>query len=396
MKDQDKHLQTTAIHAGFKSDPQTGAVVPPLVLATTYDFGTTEHGRALFTGEEEGYVYTRWGNPTVDVLQKRVAVLEGGEAALATASGMAAIALSLTSILKAGDHIVSAKAIYPSAFALIEQKLAGFGIESTFVDATDLENVARAIRPNTRVLYCECPGNPLLALVDLEGLARLGREHNLVTICDNTFATPVNQRPLEWGIDVVIHSATKYLDGNGDCTGGMIIGNKEFIRHANIDTLRYYGGILSPFNSYLLLRGITTLPLRVRQHNANALKVARYLESHPRVARVMYPGLESFPQHALAVKQMTGGFGGMICFEVKDGFEAGARMMDRIKLFKLATSLGEVRTLISHPASTTHSVLPKEKRELQGISDGLIRLSVGIEDVDDIIADLEQAFAWTT
>jgi methionine-gamma-lyase len=332
----------------------------------------------------------------VDVLQKRVAALEAGEAALATASGMAAIALSLMSILKAGDYVVSAKTIYPSAFALIEQKLAAFGVESTFVDATDVENVARAIRPNTRVLYCECPGNPLLALIDLEGLARLGREHNAVTICDNTFATPVNQRPLEWGIDVVIHSATKYLDGSGDCTGGMIIGSKEFIRHANIDTLRYFGGILSPFNAYLLLRGITTLPLRVRQHNANALKVARYLESHPRVARVMYPGLESFPQHALAVKQMTGGFGGMICFEVAGGFEAGARMMDRVKLCALATSLGDVRTLISHPASTSHSVLTREQRELQGITDGLVRLSVGLEDVDDIIADLEQALTWTT
>ncbi|MGB8646651.1 MAG: aminotransferase class I/II-fold pyridoxal phosphate-dependent enzyme [Anaerolineae bacterium] len=393
MPDPRPGIQTIAIHAGAQSDPTTGAVVTPLYLSTTYDFGSTERGMALFSGEEQGYTYTRWGNPTVDVLQKRVAALEGGQAALATASGMTAIAMSLLSVLKAGDHIVSARALYPSAYHFIEHHLGSLGIESTFVDATDLKNVANAIRPNTRILYVESPANPLLALVDLEGVAQLGRAANAITICDNTFATPINQQPLKWGIEVVVHAATKYLDGHGDCVGGVIIGSEEFIRQANVGTLRYYGGILSPFNSYLILRGIQTLPLRMRQHNANALAVARYLESHPQVGWVSYPGLESHPQHALARKQMTGGYSGMICFEVRGGLETGARMMNRVKLCTLATSLGDVRSLISHPASTTHSVLPREKRELQGITDGLIRFSVGLEDVQDIIADLEQALA---
>ncbi len=394
MPEQQPGIQTIAIHAGARSDPTTGAVVTPLYLSTTYDFGSTERGMALFSGQEQGYTYTRWGNPTVDVLQKRIAALEGGASALATSSGMTAITMSLLSVLKSGDHVVAAKALYPSAYHFIEDHLGTLGIESTFVDATDLKNVDAAIRPNTRVLYVETPANPLLALVDLEGIAKLGRQAGAVTICDNTFATPINQQPLKWGIDVVVHAATKYLDGHGDCVGGAIVSSEEFVHHANVDTLRYYGGILSPFNSYLILRGIQTLPLRVRQHNANAMAVAEYLEAHPRVRWVSYPGLDSHPQHALAVKQMTGGFGGMICFEVEGGLETGARMMNRVRLCTLATSLGDVRSLISHPASTTHSVLPREKRELQGITDGLIRLSVGLEDVQDIIADLEQALSY--
>jgi methionine-gamma-lyase len=382
-------LQTTAIHAGEEPDPAHGAIVTPLYLATTFHFGSTERGAALFTGEEEGYVYTRWGNPTISVLEKRVAALEGAEAGLATASGMAAIVTSILANAKAGDHLVAAKAIYPSAYHLLDQNMRALGIETTFVDATDPQNVADALGPNTRVVYLETPGNPLLALSDLEMIGRIARAGGAISICDNTFATPVNQQPIRWGIDVVIHSATKYLNGHGDAIGGMILGKRDFIARARTGTLIHLGGVLSPFNSYLILRGTETLPLRVREHNANAFAVASFLEGHRHVNRVSYPGLPSHPQHALAKKQMTG-YGGMISFEVKGGLQGGARLMDRVKLCALATSLGDVRTLISHPASTTHSVISRESRELQGVTDGLVRLSVGLEDVQDIIADLDQ------
>jgi methionine-gamma-lyase len=389
MGEESRGLQTTAIHAGEKPDPTFGAVVTPLYFATTYHLGSTERGAALFSGEEDGYVYTRWGNPTVSVLENRVAALEGAEAGLAAASGMAAILTSILANVKAGEHIVSGKAIYPGAFHLMDQNLRAMAIETTFVDATDPQEIEAAVRPNTRVIYIETPANPLLALTDLESIAVIAKSKGLVTICDNTFATPVNQQPIKWGIDIVIHSATKYLNGHGDAVGGMILGNRDFITHARKEVLIQTGGVLSPFNSYLILRGTGTLPLRVRQHNANALAVADFLEHHPRVLWVSYPGLASHPQHTLAKKQMSG-YGGMISFELNGGIEAGARMMDRMKLCTLATSLGDVRTLISHPASTTHSPLSREVRELQGVTDGLVRLSVGLEDVQDIIQDLDQ------
>jgi methionine-gamma-lyase len=392
MDENSRGMQTTAIHAGEKPDPTFGAVVTPLYFATTYHLGSTERGAALFSGEEDGYVYTRWGNPTISVLEKRVAALEGAEAGLAAASGMAAILTSILANVKAGEHVISGKAIYPGAFHLMDQNLRALGIETTFVDATNPQNIEAAVRPNTRLIYLETPANPLLALSDLEAIGHIARSAGLVTVCDNTFATPVNQQPLKWGIDIVVHSATKYLNGHGDAIGGIVLGKSEFISRARSESLIQTGGVMSPFNSYLILRGTGTLPLRVRQHNANALAVAGFLESHPRVLWVSYPGLASHPQHALAKKQMSG-YGGMISFEVKGGIDAGARMMDSVKLCTLATSLGDLRTLISHPASTTHSPLSRESRELQGVTDGLVRLSVGLEDVQDIIADLDQALA---
>ena len=390
MTTSSRNLQTVAIHSGEEPDPTTGALVPPLYLATTYHMGSTENGAALFSGEKDGYVYTRWANPTVTVLEKRVAALENGQAALATASGMAAITTALLANLKAGDHVVAAKAIYPSTYAVLDQDFSALGIETTFVDATDVENVADAVRANTRVVYVESPGNPLLSLCDLQEIARIARDAGAVSICDNTFATPVNQRPLELGMDIVIHAATKYLCGHGDAVGGVIVGNQEFIERARTHTLRYFGGIMAPFNAYLITRGTTTLPLRMMQHNANALHVAQFLEQHPAVASVSYPGLASHPQHHIAKKQMRG-FGGMVSFELKDGLGAGARMMDRVKLCALATSLGDARTLISHPATTSHVVVSRAARLAQGVTDGLVRLSVGIEDVQDIVDDLTQA-----
>lgn len=392
MENTNQSLQTIAIHAGEAPDPSTGALVPPLYFATTYHFGSTQRGAALFSGEEEGYVYTRWGNPTISVLERRVAALEGAEAGLATASGMAAIVTTILANVRAGEHIVAAKAIYPSAYHLMDQNLRSLGIETTFVDATNPLNVAGALRSNTRIVYLESPGNPMLALCDLEAIAKIAHRSGAVAICDNTFATPINQRPISLGIDIVIHSATKYLNGHGDAVGGMILGTSDFIGRARHQTLIHFGGVLSPFNSYLILRGTQTMPLRVRQHNSNAFAVASFLERHPQVRRVLYPGLASHPQHALAQKQMSG-YGGMVAFEVEGGIEAGARLMDRLKLCALATSLGDVRTLISHPASTTHSVVSRESRELQGVTDGLVRLSVGLEDAQDIMADLDQGLA---
>ncbi|MDO8836549.1 MAG: PLP-dependent aspartate aminotransferase family protein, partial [Vicinamibacterales bacterium] len=302
-------LHTMAIHAGESPDAETGALVPPLHLATTYHLGTAENGAAIFAGEKDAFVYTRWGNPTVSAFERRAASLEQGDAALATASGMAAISVAILAVVKAGDHIVSARAIYPSTVHLMSQQLGSLGISTTFVDATDTEQVRAAIRPETRLIYLETPGNPLLSLCDLAAIAAMGKQAGITTICDNTFATPVNQRPLTLGIDVVVHSATKYFCGHGDAVGGLVVGSTTFIHTCLTEPLRYFGGIMAPFNAYLMTRGTQTMPLRVERHNANAMGLAAWLERHPAVSWVRYPGLQSHPQHDLARRQMPGGFG---------------------------------------------------------------------------------------
>jgi methionine gamma-lyase len=389
MHDRTYGIHTTAIHAGEAPDAATGALVPPLHLATTFHLGTAEHGAAVFAGEAEAFVYSRWANPTVATFERKVAALEHAEAAVATASGMAAISSALLTVLKAGDHIVSAQAIYPSTYHLMVTELASLGIESTFVDATDPANVKAAIRPNTKLVYLETPGNPLLSLCDLVTIGAMAREAGITTVCDNTFASPVNQRPLDLGIDVVVHSATKYFCGHGDAVGGLVVGSRAFAERCRTEPLRCYGGIMAPFTAYLMLRGTATLPLRVERHNHNALALAHWLEQHPAVAWVRYPGLPSHPQHALAKRQMIGGFGGMLCFDLKGGIEAGARLMNAVRICSLAVSLGDTRSLITHPASTTHSVVSREARLAQGVTDGLVRLSVGLEDVADLMADLD-------
>ena len=383
-------IHTTAIHAGESPDPSTGALVPPLHLATTYHLGTAENSAAIFGGQKEGYVYTRWANPTVSAFERKAAALERAEGAIATASGMAAIASAILTLVKTGDHIVSANAIYPSTYHLMVTQLGALGIDTTFVDATDPANVERALRPTTKLIYVETPGNPLLTLCDLEAIAAVARRAGVATICDNTLASPVNQRPLELGIDTVVHSATKYFCGHGDAVGGLVAGRAPFIERCLTEPLRYYGGIMAPFTAYLMLRGTVTLPLRIGRHNANALALARWLDEHPAVARVSYPGLPSHPQHELARRQMPGGFGGMVCFDLKGGVEAGARLMNAVRVCSLAVSLGDARSLITHPASTTHSVVTREARLAQGVTDGLVRLSVGLEDVEDLMADLEE------
>ena len=264
------------------------------------------------------------------------------------------------------------------------------GVESTFVDATVPANVEGAIRSNTRIIYLETPGNPLLSLCDLQATGAIARAAGITSMCDNTFASPINQRPLELGIDVVIHSATKYFCGHGDAIGGLAVGSKAFVQRCRTEPLRYYGGIMAPFTAYLMLRGTQTLPLRIERHNASALRLAQWLEQHTAVSRVSYPGLPSHPQHELAKRQMPGGFGGMVCFDLKGGVEAGAKLMNAVRLCSLAVSLGDTRTLVTHPASTTHSVVSREARLAQGVTDGMVRLSVGLEDVEDLMGDLDQ------
>lgn len=383
---------TQAIHTGEALDETTGAVAVPIHMANTFAFPTAEDAAATFAGEGTGYVYTRWGNPTQATLESRIAALEGGEAALATASGMAAISTAILSAVERGDHIVATKAVYSGTFNLLSKELPRYGVTTTFVDASDAGNVADAIRDDTRIVYLESPGNPTLTLNDIAASAKLAREAGALTFVDNTFATPINQRPLNLGADVVLYSATKYFCGHGDAIGGAIVGSQSFIEKARTGILRDMGGIISPFNAWLILRGMQTLPLRVERHNANALQVSRFLEEHAAVNWIAYPGLKSHPQHELARRQMRG-YGGMVCFEVKGGVEAGARLMNRIKLCTLTVSLGDTKTLICHSASTTHSTVPAEARRAAGITDGLVRLSVGLEDPEDIIADLDQALS---
>ena len=393
---------TEAIHAGEpsskrpiaaenKNSGKTGVpLLPPIFQNSTFSFQTTEECASAFIDEDCGYVYTRWGNPTQHTLELKLAALEAGEAALATASGMGAISTALLTVLSDGGHVVAMETLYSATYNLLNDELTRMGIETTFVDATDPIKIESAIRPDTKVLYLESPTNPLLKLVDLSACAEIAKSHDITTIIDNTFATPCSQQPISFGIDVVLHSITKYLSGNGAVIAGAIIGNKGFIEHARKVTLRNFGAVISPFNAWLTLLGVPTLPLRFARHCDNAVEIATFLEKHPAVAWVRYPGLSSHPQHDLAKKQMAG-FGGMITIELKGGQAAGEQFVNRLQICTLAVSLGDVRTLVCHPASTTHSHVPKEVRQKTGITDGLVRFSIGLEDAEDIIADLQHA-----
>ncbi len=383
-------FSTRAIHAGQKPDPLYGSLTTPIYQTSTFVFKNVAQGAARFAGEEEGYIYTRLGNPTQTALEEKIASLEGGEAAFAAGSGMGAITAVLMALVSQGDHVVHSSALYGCTFAFLHDLLTRFGVTATGVDTGDLEAVKKALRPNTKVVYIETPANPTMRLTDIQAVADIAHEHGAKVVVDNTFMTPYFQRPLELGADIVVHSATKYINGHGDVVAGLAIGPKNLIDEMRMTTLKDIGGIIGPFESWLLLRGLKTLPVRMDRHNSNAMAVARFLESHPAVEKVYYPGLESFPQHELAKKQMSG-FGGVMSFELKGGYEAGVRLMNGVKLMHLAVSLGDVDTLIQHPASMTHSVVPEEERLAVNITPGLVRLSVGLEDPEDIIADLEQA-----
>jgi methionine-gamma-lyase len=381
-------VQTRAVHAG-KAENRTRAVTPPIWQTTTFSADSSEHFAEVASAVRPAEFYTRYGNPTHKEVEATLVALEGGEAALLTSSGMGAIFTALMSTLKAGDHIVAQTNHYAGAMTLFEDLPAHFGVEVTLINQTLTEEFAEAMRPNTRVVYAESPTNPLMQVTDLRAVAKLARARGATTIVDNTFATPVNQRPLEFGFDAVVHSATKYLGGHSDLTAGAIVSSREFIERAWHFSL-LAGSILSPFDGWLLLRGLRTLGLRVERHNSNALALARFLETRPEVARVNYPGLESHPQHALARAQMSG-FTGMLSAELRGGFEAAERFISRLRLAANAASLGGTETLIVHPAAMWRGYMTAEQLRAKGLSDGLVRISVGVEDEPDLIADFARA-----
>jgi methionine-gamma-lyase len=387
----DLSTESLVVHAGVERNEHL-AVVPPIYQTSTFVFDSAEQGAALFAGEGGGYIYSRMGNPTVRGLEESVAALEGGCAGLACSSGMAAIHTTLAVLLQAGDHLVCSEAVYGPTYTLVETILSRFGIEYTMVDASDVNAIEKAIRPNTKVVYVETPGNPTLVICDLETVCGVAHERRARVVVDNTFMTPVLQQPFRWGADVVVHSLTKFLNGHADVVGGMIVVKDEEQYARFRATLNQLGGVLPPFESFLVHRGIKTLALRMRRHCENAMKIAQFLEQHPAVEWVSYPGLKSHAQYEIARKQMTGA-GGMISFGLKRGLEAGRKMMNAVRLCGLAVSLGGVESLIQHPASMTHASMGAEARRRANISDGLVRVSVGIENVDDLIADLDQAMS---
>lgn len=381
---------TKSIHGGTAKNAH-GTLATPIYQTSTFYFDSAEQGGRRFAGEEGGYIYSRLGNPTTKVLEDKIAILEGGEAAAAMSSGMGAISSTLWTLLKAGDHVIASQTLYGCTFALLNHGMSKYGVEVTFVDVTNPENVREAMKENTKVVYLETPANPTMLVTDIEAISKIAHEkEDCKVIVDNTFCTPYLQKPLQLGADIVVHSATKYINGHGDVIAGIVVGSEEDITNIKLVGIKdMTGSVLSPNDAFLMIRGLKTLPIRMDRHCQNAMAVARFLESHPAVEKVYYPGLESFEGHELAKKQMSQ-FGGILAFEVKGGIEAGKKLMNSLQLCILAVSLGDAETLIEHAASMTHSPYTKEEREEAGISDGLVRLSVGLEDADDIIADLKQ------
>lgn len=383
-------LGTTAIHSGTVKNLY-GTLAVPIYQTSTFIFDSAEQGGKRFALEEAGYIYTRLGNPTTTVLEEKIAVLEEGEAAVAMSSGMGAISSTLWTILKAGDHIVTDKTLYGCTFALMCHGLTRFGVEVSFVDTSNLEEVKNAMKENTRVVYLETPANPNLKIVDLEEISKIAHTNpNTLVVVDNTFATPYIQKPLKLGVDIVVHSVTKYLNGHGDVIAGLVVTNKALADQIRFIGLKdMTGAVLGPQDAYYIVRGMKTFEIRMERHCKNAKAVAEFLDKHPKIEKVYYPGLETHEGYDIVKKQMKD-FGGMISFELKGGYEAGKTLLNNLKLCSLAVSLGDTETLIQHPASMTHSPYTKEEREAAGITDGLVRLSVGLENVEDIIADLEQ------
>lgn len=387
----EKSFFTKAVHAGENRSENYGAVSVPIYTASVFAFSDADEGAAIHNHQKEGYFYGRLGNPTQTVLEKAIAALESGEDALAFASGMAAVSASILTIVKSGDHIVAPESMYSTTTLFLRELAEKFGIETTFVDATDAENYTKAIRENTKVFWLESPSNPLLKITDFSTVVEIAKEKNITTIADNTFATPFNQQPLVQGIDLVIHSATKYLGGHSDLTAGLIVGRKDLVEKTRLHTTKLYGGNIAPQVAWLVLRGIKTLGLRMERHNHNAYAIANMLANHPKVTAVHHPSLQTHKNHDIARKQMRG-FGGMIAFDV-GSVEAGKTLVNNVEICTLATSLGGVETILQHSASMTHATLSREERLKAGVTDGLIRLSVGIEDAQDLINDLENALA---
>jgi methionine-gamma-lyase len=385
------HIETNIVHGGQHPDKLHGAVSPPIYQTSTFAFRDADHGARLFMGKEEGHIYTRLSNPTIDLLASKIALLESTEAGLIFSSGLAAIFNVVVTLVKSGEHVISDNTIYGGTFALFKNILPRLGIEVTFIDTTDIDQLTSSIKKNTRLVFTETPANPTLKIIDIAKCAEVVHKNNLPLCIDNTFATPYLQRPAEFGSDIVVHSATKYLGGHGDIIGGVVVGKKEFIKNLWEDA-KEIGASNSPFNAWLILRGLKTLAVRVEKHCVNAMEIANYLSKHNKVERVYYPGLPSHPGHEIAKKQMSH-FGGMLAFDVKGGKEAGKVIMNSVKLCILAVSLGDVDTLIEHPASMTHSTYSDEELRECGIAPGFIRISVGLENAKDLIKDLEQALS---
>ena len=385
-------FDTVEVHAGEPRDPY-GSLIPPIYQTSTFYFDSTDDAVEACGDYAESFAYSRITNPSLDYMEQKLAALEHGKGAVSYASGMGAVAGVLFAALKCGDHVIFTKAKYSGTEDITSDWLPRFGIEHDSFQADHLEELEPLIKPNTKVIYVETPANPTMVLVDLAEVAKIAHRHGAKVFVDNTFATPYNTNPLDLGVDVVIHSLTKYIGGHGDLLGGAVISNDtEFLRQCRLGTLMHFGAVMAPFTAFLVCRGMKTLGVRMRQHNENALKIARWLEADPRIETVRYPFLESNPQYDIAKKQMRGG-GGMISFDVKGGLEAGKKFINSLKLCTLAVSLGDTETLVEQAAAMTHTMIPKEVREAAGITDGMIRMSVGLEDPDDIIADLDQALS---
>jgi O-acetylhomoserine (thiol)-lyase len=427
MSGQEHHFATLAVHGGQEADPTTKSRAVPIYQTSSYVFDDADHAARLFALKEPGNIYTRIMNPTTDVFEKRIAALEGGVAAVATASGQAAEALAITTLAKGGEEVVSTTSLYGGTYTLFHYTLRKLGIDVKFVDGQDYDGLRAAITPKTRAVYAETLGNPKLDVIDIEKLAAIAHEHGVPLVIDNTSASPAVCRPIEWGADIVLNSATKFICGHGNSIGGVVVdsgkfdwkasgrfpdfvepdpsyhgisftetfGPLAFIVRARVQGLRDTGACLSPFNSFLMLQGAETLHLRMERHSQNALAVAQFLEKHPEVAWVNYPGLQSSRYHELAKKYFPNGSGALLTFGIRGGYEAGRAFINHVKLLSLLANIGDAKSLVIHPASTTHQQLSAEEQEASGVKPDLIRLSIGIEDMRDIIADLDQALKAT-
>ncbi|MDF2373335.1 MAG: O-succinylhomoserine sulfhydrylase [Rhizobiaceae bacterium] len=382
---------TQMIHAGINRS-QFGETSEALYLTQGFVYPSAEVAEARFMGEEEGFIYSRYANPTVDMFEKRMCALEGAEDARATASGMAAVSSALLCQVKAGDHVVAARALFGSCRWVVETLMPQYGVETTLIDGTDLANWQEAVRPNTKVFFLESPTNPTLEVIDIAGVAEIANAIGATVVVDNVFATPLFQKPLELGAHVVVYSATKHIDGQGRCLGGVVLSSKEWIDEKLHNFFRHTGPSLSPFNAWTLLKGLETLPVRVKQQTENAAKVADYLAGHKAIARVIYPGRADHPQADVVAKQMSGG-STLVAFDISGGRQASFAFLNKLRIVAISNNLGDAKSLITHPATTTHKNLAEEARAELGISDEMLRLSVGLEDVDDLIEDLDRALA---
>ncbi len=391
MKTKDKGFNTKLIHAGAFDD-EFGSATVPIYQTSTFRFKSAQHGADCFAGKSDGFIYTRIGNPTIRAFEQNIAELENGFDGIATSSGMGAVSTVYMALLGAGSHIISSDAVYGPARGLLEQDFSRYNVEASFVNTSKIENIIAAIKPNTKVLYIETPANPTMEITDISACSKIAREHNLLLVVDNTFCSPYLQKPLDLGADVVLHSITKFINGHADIVGGVIVAKDPEIYKKIRHSMVYMGCNMDPTQAFMVIRGVKTLAIRIERAQENAMKVAEFLQSHPAVAWIKYPGLKTHPQFELAKRQMKG-FGSMMSFGLKGGYEAGRKLMDNVHLAILAVSLGGVETLIQHPASMTHAGVSKENKLAAGITDDLVRFSVGIEDVDDIISDLKQGLS---